>query len=185
MTREPKPRAKSPSHEKPRKNSQGDELENDRVYRPNVAIVLCNREQQVFWARRINRDGWQFPQGGVEPNETTDDAVFRELYEEIGLSRDKVRLVGRTREWLHYDLPRKYLRSRGPFRGQKQIWYLFELTGTDSDVTLEASDRPEFDDWRWVNYWDPVERIVNFKQAVYKNALTELEPLLKELMLRR
>ncbi len=165
-----------------RSDARSAELDNDKVYRPNVAIVLCNHKQQVFWARRINRDGWQFPQGGVEPNETTDEAVFRELYEEIGLGRDKVRLVGRTREWLHYDLPRKYLRNRGPFRGQKQIWYLFELTGADSDVTLEASDRPEFDDWRWVNYWDPVERIVNFKQAVYKNALTELEPLLKELM---
>lgn len=151
------------------------------MYRPCVGIVLCNRDAQVFWARRVSRDGWQFPQGGVEDNETAEQAVFRELYEETGLRPKHVRLVGRTRDWLHYDLPKRYLRGRSRFRGQKQIWFLFELIGKDDDVHLTVSKRPEFDDWRWVEYWDPLNRIVEFKQEVYRNALTELEPLLRAL----
>jgi len=157
------------------------EVKDDQVYRPCVGIVLCNRDAQVFWARRVSRDGWQFPQGGVEDNETAEQAVFRELYEETGLRPKHVRLVGRTRDWLHYDLPKRYLRGRSRFRGQKQIWFLFELIGKDDDVHLTVSKRPEFDDWRWVEYWDPLNRIVEFKQEVYRNALTELEPLLRAL----
>lgn len=147
-------------------------------YRPNVGIVLLNAENKVFWARRVNHDGWQFPQGGVEPNESVEQAVFRELYEEVGLESEKVRLVGRTRNWLHYDLPRRYLRPRSNFRGQKQVWFLLQLIGDDEDVSLQRSGHPEFDKWRWVDYWEPIEWIVDFKRDVYRSALKELEPLL-------
>lgn len=151
-------------------------------YRANVAIVICNNQGQVLWARRTSRDGWQFPQGGVEKDETAEEAAFRELYEEVGLCREHVRLVGRTQSWLKYDVPRFHLSARrGQFRGQKQLWFLFELTGADSDVRLDAVARPEFDRWRWVDYWDPVDRIVEFKRQVYRRALTELEPLMAEL----
>ncbi len=151
-------------------------------YRPNVAIVVCNIKGKVLWARRSSRDGWQFPQGGVEKDETAEDAAFRELYEEVGLRREHVRLVGRTQSWLKYDVPRFHLSARrGHFRGQKQLWFLFQLTGADSDVRLDAVSRPEFDRWRWVDYWDPVDRIVEFKRHVYQRALAELEPLVAEL----
>ncbi len=148
-------------------------------YRANVAIVVCNSRSQVLWARRSRRDGWQFPQGGVERDETAEDAAFRELYEEVGLTRDHVRLVGRTQGWLKYDVPRFHLTARrNHFRGQKQLWFLFQMLGDDSDVCLDRVDRPEFDRWRWVDYWDPVDRIVDFKRQVYRRALTELEPFL-------
>ncbi|KAA3619101.1 MAG: RNA pyrophosphohydrolase [Proteobacteria bacterium] len=151
-------------------------------YRPNVAIVVCNASGKVLWARRTSRDGWQFPQGGVERDETAEDAAFRELYEEVGLGRKHVRLVGRTQSWLKYDVPRFHLSARrGQFRGQKQLWFLFELIGTDTDVRLDRVSRPEFDRWRWVDYWDPVERIVDFKRHVYQRALAELEPFVVEL----
>jgi len=148
-------------------------------YRPNVGIIVSNANKEVLWARRSAHDGWQFPQGGVKTNESPEQALFRELYEEIGLRPDHVEIVGRTRGWLHYDLPGRYQRSnsRG-FRGQKQIWFLLRLICSDSKVNLRRCSRPEFDAWRWTHYWRPMKEIVSFKRDVYRSALTELEPLL-------
>jgi len=152
-------------------------------YRPNVGIILCNHKCQVLWARRSSGDGWQFPQGGVESNETLVQAVFRELYEEVGLSRQHVRLVGHTKNWLHYDLPEKYVRSKSSstIKGQRQVWFLFQMLGEDKDVSFTKSNYPEFNSWQWVEYWKPLEQIILFKRQVYKKALQELEPLLKSL----
>lgn len=155
-------------------------------YRPNVGIILCNRVNQVFWARRCGQDGWQFPQGGVRPQEPVEQAMYRELREEVGLSPAHIEVLGRTRDWLHYDIPDQY-RRRNPnsaFRGQKQIWYLLRLVGQDRDVRLDACERPEFDEWRWIEYWSALEHIISFKRAVYERALTELEPLLSSLKIR-
>ena len=149
-------------------------------YRPNVGIVLCNRHGQVFWARRCRQDGWQFPQGGIRPNEDVEAAMFRELHEEIGLVSAHVEILGRTRDWLHYDIPDDY-RRRNPnsvFRGQKQIWFLLRLLGRDEDVRLDMCERPEFSEWRWIEYWSALDHIISFKREVYQRALTELEPLL-------
>lgn len=149
-------------------------------YRANVGIILCNADNHVLWARRIRHDGWQFPQGGVRQNESPTDAMYRELYEEIGLEPAQVEIIGRTRDWLRYDLPRpgKY-RGRTRFRGQKQLWFLLRLTGCDTDVCLDNSERPEFDYWRWVDYWQPLKQVVHFKRRVYQEALTELEGYLR------
>jgi len=148
-------------------------------YRPNVGIIVTNAKKEVLWARRCGKDGWQFPQGGMKAEESPEDALYRELYEEVGLTRDQVEVVGRTRGWLHYDLPERYQRAnnRG-FRGQKQVWFLLRLTCSDSEVNLRACSKPEFDAWRWTHYWRPMKEIVSFKRDVYRSALTELEPLL-------
>lgn len=152
----------------------------EQGYRPNVGIILCNPENRVLWARRAGRDGWQFPQGGVKSHETVEQALFRELYEEVGLRSEQVDVLGRTRGWLHYDIPDDYLRRSGQrsFRGQKQIWFLLRLLGCDDDVCLDRALKPEFDSWRWIDYWSAVDEIIRFKRAVYHRALTELEPLL-------
>lgn len=149
-------------------------------YRPNVGIILLNNDNEVFWARRCRHDGWQFPQGGVKSNETLKQALFRELKEEIGLTPQHVRIVARTQRWLHYDLPNshlKNLRSRNnrKFRGQKQIWYLLRLTGSESEVRLDRSSRPEFDYWVWKDWSTAIDEIIEFKRSVYKSAYSELK----------
>lgn len=148
-------------------------------YRPNVGIILCNDLNQVFWARRCGRDGWQFPQGGVKHAETLEQALFREMTEEIGLESADVEVIGRTRDWLRYDIPREFRHGpRSSFRGQKQMWFLLRLTGSEDRVRFNSCPSPEFDAWRWVDYWQPLDEIVRFKREVYRQALTELEPLL-------
>lgn len=149
-------------------------------YRRNVGIVLSNPRSQVFWARRIRHDGWQFPQGGIQAGETPEQAMFRELQEETGLNETKVHVIGRTRDWLRYDLPERYQRSgsKQVFRGQKQRWYLLKLIADDSAICLDTSERPEFDQWCWVSYWFPLDEIIAFKRQVYQRALLELAPLL-------
>ena len=150
-------------------------------YRPNVGIILCNSRNEVFWGKRIRQHSWQFPQGGINHGETPEQALYRELMEEVGLAAQYVRILGRTRDWLRYDVPNQWVRRdwRGNYRGQKQIWFLLRLTGRDCDVCLRASTHPEFDAWRWNDYWTAMESVVDFKREVYRSALTELERYLE------
>ncbi len=145
-------------------------------YRPNVGIVLCNARNEVFWGKRIKEHSWQFPQGGIKHGETPEQAMFRELEEEVGLKSHHVRILGRTRNWLRYEVPTQWIRRewRGSYRGQKQIWFLLRLVARDSDVSLRASEHPEFDAWRWHEYWIPLETVIEFKREVYAQALNEL-----------
>ncbi len=149
-------------------------------YRPNVGIILVNARNEVFWGKRIREHSWQFPQGGIQRGESPEQAMFRELQEEVGLTREQVRILGRTRDWLRYDVPEHWVRRewRGHYRGQKQIWFLLQLTGRDSEVDLRASGHPEFDAWRWNNYWVPLEAVIEFKRDVYRNVLQELSRFL-------
>lgn len=153
-------------------------------YRANVGMILCNSQGRLLWARRIGQDAWQFPQGGIMPHETRKEALYRELQEEIGLTSSQVELVGSTQNWLRYDLPKRFLRhGTTPLCiGQKQMWYLLRITCEDDDVQLDLGEQPEFDDWRWVDYWHPMEEVVSFKRDVYRSALEELEPLLKTML---
>lgn len=145
-------------------------------YRPNVGIVLVNARNEVFWGKRVREHAWQFPQGGIQAGESPEQAMYRELREEVGLDPPHVRILGRTREWLRYDVPRHWTRREGRahYRGQKQIWYLLRLVGRDCNVSLRRSDKPEFDAWRWTDYWVPLDAVVDFKREVYQLALTEL-----------
>ena len=149
-------------------------------YRPNVGIVLCNWKDKVFWGKRVREHAWQFPQGGIQHGETPEAAMYRELLEEVGLARQHVWVLGRTRDWLRYDVPDRWLHRewRGHYRGQKQIWFLLRLVGRDCDVRLRSSGHPEFDAWRWHDYWVPLESVIEFKREVYRQALTELRRFL-------
>jgi len=149
-------------------------------FRPNVGIILLNQKNQVFWGKRIRTHSWQFPQGGIDRGESPEQAMFRELHEEVGLQPEHVRIVARTRDWLRYEVPDRYIRrdARGFYKGQKQIWYLLQLLGHDWQLNLRATDHPEFDAWRWNDYWVPLDVVVEFKRGVYEMALTELSRFL-------
>jgi len=150
-------------------------------FRPNVGIILANAAGQVLWAKRIGMQAWQFPQGGLNPGENAEQALYRELREEVGVDPDAVTVLGTTREWLRYTLPPRYLRrGRIPLCiGQKQKWFALRLTGPDSAVRFDLGQPPEFDAWRWVDFWHPLKEVVPFKRAVYEAALHELEPLVR------
>ena len=150
-------------------------------FRPNVGIIICNKLGQLLWAKRIKQDAWQFPQGGIKEAETTEEALYRELSEEVGLCKDDVRILSQTSEWLKYRLPKPYIRQRKGRTciGQKQKWFLLGLQTEEGRVDLENTLQPEFDDWCWVNYWYPVNQVVDFKRSVYRKALIELEQSVK------
>ena len=145
-------------------------------FRPNVGIILLNQKSQVFWGKRIRTHSWQFPQGGIDRGENPEQAMFRELHEEVGLHPQHVHVLARTRDWLRYEVPDRFIRrdARGHYKGQKQIWFLLQLVGHDWDLNLRATDHPEFDAWRWNDYWVPLDVVVEFKRGVYEMALLEL-----------
>lgn len=151
-------------------------IDNDG-FRPNVGIILTNAQGQVLWARRVGgQDAWQFPQGGINANETPEQALYRELHEEVGLYPDDVEILACTRGWLRYRLPTRLVRhhSQPLCVGQKQKWFLLRLRSEDGRVCLENGGRAEFDDWCWVSYWYPLSKVVSFKRDVYRRALKEL-----------
>lgn len=149
-------------------------------FRPNVGIIVCNIEGQVLWARRRGHDAWQFPQGGIAGGESPQEAMFRELHEEVGLRETDVRILSCTQGWLRYHLPERFIRQRENPRciGQKQKWFLLELTGSENAIDLAVMRKPEFEDWTWVSYWYPLNQVIDFKRNVYLQALKQLAPAL-------
>jgi len=153
-------------------------IDNDG-YRPNVGIIICNRHGQVLWARRFGQNSWQFPQGGINNNETPEQAMFRELNEEVGLLPKNVRILSVTNGWLRYKLPKRMVRweNEPVCIGQKQKWFLLELISDTSAINLSLTSVPEFDDWKWVSYWYPIRQVIAFKRDVYRKAMKEFSPI--------
>ena len=146
-------------------------------FRPNVGIMVANDHGQLLWARRIGgKNGWQFPQGGINEGESSERALYRELEEEIGLNSDNVEVLASTRGWLRYRLPKRFVRrGQNPVCiGQKQKWYLLRMLADDTSVQLDLNSKPEFDHWQWVSYWYPLDQVVSFKREVYRRAMKEL-----------
>lgn len=150
-------------------------------YRPNVGIIVANQDSQLLWCRRLGKtDAWQFPQGGIQANETPEVAMYRELMEELGLGADDVECLAATKEWITYDLPKAFRRyhSKPLCIGQKQKWFLLRLCTDESALRLDLSQDQEFDAWRWVSYWYPVDHVIEFKRNVYQSVLKEFAPML-------
>jgi len=149
-------------------------------FRLNVGIILVNQHGRLFWGRRIGQDAWQFPQGGIQEGETPEEALFRELREEVGLESHDVTIMGSTQGWLRYRLPKQMIRHycQPLCIGQKQKWFLLRFNSPDSRVQLDKSNKPEFDRFRWVSYWYPLQQVIPFKRHVYRRALQEFASLL-------
>ncbi len=150
-------------------------------YRLNVGIIVANSSNQLLLAQRFfNPQAWQFPQGGIKEHESTTQAMYRELYEELGLKAGDVSLLKESSRWYHYDLPEKFQRPhQSPLCiGQKQKWFLLRLLGDDAVVNLHTMSRPEFAHWEWVDYWNPIDRVIDFKKGVYTKVLTEFDHFL-------
>jgi putative (di)nucleoside polyphosphate hydrolase len=144
-------------------------------FRLNVGIVIANNEQKLFWGKRMNQKSWQFPQGGIKHGERLEDAMYRELHEEVGLKPEDVEVIGQTQDWLTYKLPPYLIRkNKQPICiGQRQKWFLLKISSSDSAINLTECAKPEFDYWKWVDYWYPIHNVVSFKRQVYKNVLNE------------
>ena len=151
-------------------------------YRANIGIVITNEKKQILLAKRYKQDAWQLPQGGIDKGETELEALYRELEEEVGLAPKQVSLLAKTPKWLRYELPMEHIRrkQKPTCIGQKQVWYLLKLVSNDSDISLSLHNKVEFDDWKWVDYWNPVDKVINFKKEVYEDMLKALAPVLFE-----
>ncbi len=145
-------------------------------FRANVGIIIANGLGQVLWAKRIGQNAWQFPQGGINEGESVQQAMYRELHEEVGLEPEDVEVITSTRGWLRYRLPKRMVRHdvEPLCIGQKQKWFLLRLKADESKINLSLHEDLEFDHWEWVSYWYPLEQVVSFKRDVYRRALKEL-----------
>lgn len=151
-------------------------------FRANVGIIVCNDHNQLLWCRRKGTvDAWQFPQGGISTDESNEQAMYRELHEELGLEASSVQLMACTKDWLHYRLPKRFqrLEQKPLCIGQKQKWYLLRLTADESNIKLDLSPKPEFEEWRWVEPDYPAKHVISFKRNVYESALKELQSFLR------
>ena len=152
-------------------------------FRPNVGIIVADGNGRLLWTKRVRQNAWQFPQGGIDPGESPRDAMYRELHEEIGLEQNDVKILANTRGWLRYRLPKRYIRKGETTTciGQKQKWFLLLLNSTTDQIRFDCGKKPEFDGWRWVNYWYPISQVVDFKRDVYRRALKELAQIHSDL----
>ncbi|MFA6409008.1 MAG: RNA pyrophosphohydrolase [Gammaproteobacteria bacterium] len=156
----------------------------NRGFRLNVGMVLVNAENKVFWGKRArHKSAWQFPQGGIQAYETLEEAMYRELDEEVGLASSDVEVLKVTKKWVYYSVPQYVRRSKedpqnAKYQGQKQRWFLLRLLSDPKKINFHSTSSPEFSEFVWVDYWYPMHHVVHFKQSVYYKVLREFEPIL-------
>lgn len=146
-------------------------------YRLNVGLIIANENGELLLCKRKKMNSWQFPQGGIDFGESPTKAAKRELFEEVGISSKSVTLIESLDDWLKYEIPKKSRRRNfldRKFKGQKQKWFLFKLK-KNVEVTFENDPDNEFDDFKWVSYWYPLNVIISFKEKVYREALNKLK----------
>lgn len=153
-------------------------------YRANVGIIIMNKKGNLFWAKRCKKNFWQFPQGGINIGETPEEAMWRELKEEVDLCKESAKYIAQTSNWLYYKIPKNFVRKDGEITciGQKQKWFLLLLNCKEQEIRFDKTNHPEFDDYEFVSYWYPIRKVVGFKRKVYRKALLELSPFAQKIM---
>ena len=150
-------------------------------YRKGVGIIIVNAKGQFFLGKRIGAEAWQFPQGGIDEGENPEESLYRELHEETGLIKDKVKIIAVSKKWLVYHIPHVYQRSNKKYDGAMQKWFLLELAGTNEDIDLNAVDEAEFDAWKWADKNTAINSVIRFKKGVYASIFSEFADVLKGL----
>ena len=151
---------------------------NVKSYRKNVGLIVLNRNNQLLVCRRKGKKTWQFPQGGIDAGESNTQAAYRELFEEVGIKKNQVNILQKSKHWYHYDLPDKYRprpKSLKNFKGQIQKWYMLQAN-TNLEINLLNEIPQEFVEFKWSTYWYCLSCVVPFKRDVYRNVLTEFLP---------
>jgi len=147
--------------------------------RSGVGIVVLNKNNQVFVARRIDnsKNFWQMPQGGVDKNEDYLTAAYRELEEETSIKN--IDLVGELDGLISYELPKHLLGViwKGKYRGQEQKWFVVRFLGNDSEININT-DHPEFCEWKWVELENITDLVVDFKLHVYEDVKKKVREIL-------
>ena len=147
--------------------------------RSGVGIVLLNKENKVFVARRIDnpKNFWQMPQGGVDEGEDFLKAAFRELKEETSIR--SVELIKELEGTITYELPERLLGIiwKGKYRGQKQKWFLMRFIGEDSEININTK-HPEFLDWKWIELDLITDLVVDFKHHVYQEVKEKVKKII-------
>ena len=148
-----------------------------KIYRKGVGIILLNEEGKIFAGQRFDKDkaAWQMPQGGIDKDEKSIDALKRELEEETGIKKN-YKIIRKSKKKYKYELP-SYLQKklwRGRFKGQEQRWFLLKFIGDDSEINIKT-EKPEFKKWKWVSKEELIEIIVPFKKELYIKVLNEFK----------
>jgi len=150
-----------------------------KKYRKCVGIMILNDNNEILVGRRLDHPSgfWQMPQGGIDDNENPEEAVWREMMEEIGTNNAE--LIKMSSQWINYKIPQDTL-DRLPwgkkYVGQTQKWFVFRFTGQESDINVET-ENPEFSEWKWAKLNSLVDNIVPFKRDVYKKILEEFKDI--------
>ena len=144
--------------------------------RVGVGVIILNQNNKIFVGKRKDNpiDKWQMPQGGVNKNENFLSAMKRELEEETSIKSIEVLKI--LENFYVYELPKELLGIiwKGKFRGQKQKWFIARFKGEESEINLKTK-HPEFIEWKWIDYKNLPDVIVDFKKEVYKKLKIELD----------
>ena len=148
-------------------------------YRRCVGMMILNNIKEILVAKRLDHPSgfWQMPQGGIDDNENPEEAVWREMMEEIGTN--KAKLLKISTQWINYNIPPETLKTLPwghKYIGQTQKWFAFQFTGEENDVNV-GTVNPEFSEWKWTKIKLIVDEIVPFKRDVYSKILIEFKDL--------
>ena len=147
--------------------------------RKGVGIVVLNKENKVFVAKRIDnpKNFWQMPQGGVDEGENYLNAAYRELEEETGIKN--IELIKEIEGITTYELPHHLLGIiwKGKYRGQEQKWFIMRFLGKDDEINIKTI-KPEFLEWKWININSITEVVVDFKLQVYKHLKEKIKEVI-------
>ncbi len=150
-------------------------------HRNGIGAMIFNSDKKIFVAKRVNLlSGLQMPQGGIDSGESLEEALYRELEEEIGTTKFVIsHVLPFTVSYdFPYDLGMKIY--KGEYVGQKLKWFLLRFDGQDSDIVIQTT-HPEFAEWQWINIDEIVDNTVFFKKTMYKIVIDYFMPILHSL----